>query len=57
MFKKSKVNHVLLAAYSLVGAVVLSAAISHYEGLIELKLGLSGAQLTIDGRSDTRIGK
>ena len=57
MFKKPKNNYVLLSAYLLVGAVVLSAAVFRYDGLIELRLGLSGAQLTIDGRSNTRIGQ
>ena len=42
----------LLLRNRLPNAIVVSAAISRYDGLIQLKLGWEGAQLTIDGRNE-----
>ena len=53
MIRKSGVNQVLLSSYLIVGAIVLSAAVFRFDGLIQLKLGIDGAQVTIDGRQST----
>lgn len=53
MIRKSSVNQVLLSSYLIVGAIVLSAAVFRFDGLIQLKLGINGAQVTIDGRQST----
>lgn len=50
MIKRTGINQTLLSAYLIVGAIVLSAAIFRFDGLIELNLSLSGARVTVDGR-------
>jgi hypothetical protein len=53
MIRKSGVNRVLLSSHWIVSAIVLSAVIFGFDGLIQLKLGIDGAQVTIDGRQST----
>jgi len=36
-------------------AIVLTAAVSRFPGLIELQLGINGGRLTIDGRTTQQV--
>lgn len=47
---KAPFNETLLLAATALGVVTFTAIVSHYPGLVEMKVGPSGGQLTIDGR-------
>jgi hypothetical protein len=54
---KSKViaNQTFMSAFVAVGAIVLGAIVFQFQGLIELRLDLSGGQVTIDSRQPTQV--
>ena len=43
-------NQTLMSAFCVVGAVVVTSVVFRFPGLIEMKLGGDGGQVTVDGR-------
>jgi hypothetical protein len=49
---KAKASQVILFAFLVLSSTGLAGILSSYEGLITVKVGIQGGEITIDGRND-----
>ena len=51
---KNAFNQTLMTAFCVVGAVVMTSVVFRFSGVIDMKFGGEGGQVTVDGRQLAR---
>lgn len=54
---KAKASQIILFAFLCMSSIGLVGIFSGFDGLIVVKVGIQGGEITIDGRRDVRLPK